>query len=213
MRRKKYIVAMALTVMALTGIARGQGSNDRTYSPSISPGSAAPGVTVPYVLTVTNWSQSLCQTCTPLHFIQQIQVTIPAGFTLVTPAGPASPVTSIPSHSKVQSISTGSPQVITFVTISTSDATLVVGKSVSFTINAKFTGTTSAGCQSTQSFTWKTYANQSATGGTGNAFTLAKTASDPKVTIASSDCLAGTNLALSLMTSNGNQTIKATQTT
>src|SRR4051812_2747212 len=204
-----------LTLLAcatLTQHARAAGANDRVYIATITPGNAAPGVAVPYVFTLTNYSQDLCQTCTPLHFIQQVQITVPVGFTLTTPPGSLGPITSVPSNWMVQSISTTSPQVITLVTKSTSDTSLVVGKSISVTINAKFTGTTTGGCASAQAFTWKTYANQSITGGTGNTFTLKPGTSDPKVTIASTDCITGTNLALTLITSNGNQTIKATQT-
>jgi hypothetical protein len=108
----------------------------------------------------------------------------------------------------VQSIS-GSPQVITIVTNSTTDTSLVVGKSVNITINAKYTGTI-AGCTSTVATTWLMDVNQAIGGGVGNTYSLAPGASYPKVTVASTDCLTQTKLALSLVTSNGNQSIRTT---
>ncbi|HEY2015817.1 MAG TPA: YDG domain-containing protein [Bryobacteraceae bacterium] len=193
----------------MAGVASAAGANDRVYFPTISPASAVPGQTQAYILRVTNYSQGLCQTCTPLHFIQQIKITVPTGFTLVTPPGAAGPVSTEPNW-HVQSIS-GSPQVITVVTNSTTDSTLVVGKSVNITINAKYTGTT-AGCTSSVSPSWLMDVNQAIGGGVGNTYTLAPGASYPKVTVATQDCLTQTKLALTLVTSNGNQSIRTTDT-
>lgn len=203
------MLTVALACLGTVNQAYAAGANDRTYFPTISPASAAPGVATAYVLRVTNYSQNLCQTCTPQHFIQQIKITVPVGFTLITPAGGASPV-SIEPNWHVQSIS-GSPQVITIVTNSATDSSLVVGKTTNITINAKYTGAIN-GCQGSMSSTWIMDANQSVTGGVGNAYSLASTASYPKVTIASQDCLTATKLGLSLTTSNGNQTIRTTDT-
>ena len=200
---------LALACLGIANQAHAAGANDRTYFPTISPASAVPGVATPYVLRVTNYSQNLCQTCSPLHFIQQIKITVPAGFTLVTPPGGAGPVSTEPNW-HVQSIS-GSPQVITIVTNTSTDSSLVVGKTTNVTINAKYTGAIN-GCQGSVSPTWLMDVNQSVTGGVGNAYSLASTATYPKVTIASQDCLTATKLGLSLTTSNGNQTIRTTDT-
>jgi hypothetical protein len=201
------LVVSALACVSMAGIANAAGANDRAYFPTIDPGSSAPGQTVSYVLRVTNYSQDLCQTCTPLHFIQQIKVTVPAGFTLVTPVGASSPV-SVEPNWHVASIS-GAPQVIT---LTTSDTTFVVGKSVNITINAKYTGTISGGCAGSVDTQWLMDVNQSVGGGTGNSFSLAKGASYPKVTIAQTSCLTPTNLSMTLVTSNNNQTIRTTDT-
>src|SRR6266705_2514917 len=123
------VVALALASLAMSSNAFAAGANDRVYFPTISPASAVPGITQPYILRVTNYSQGLCQTCTPLHFIQHIEITVPAGFTLVTPPGAAGPVSTEPNW-HVASIAAGpqGTQVITVITNSTTDATLVVGK-------------------------------------------------------------------------------------
>jgi hypothetical protein len=202
------LFAIAVACMALTGTASAQGSNARTYYATITTtGSAAPNEEKAYTLTVSNWSQNLCPTCTPLHFIQQIKVTLPPDFTLVTPQGESGPVTSIPSNWQY-SVSSGSPQVITFVTKSSTDASLVVGQSVPFVIWAKYTRTLPGGCNSTLSAQWKMYVNQSVSGGAGNTFSLPKGTSYPTVTIASSDCVIPTALDLTLTPS----TIKTTAT-
>jgi hypothetical protein len=208
------VVILALACMAMAGVASAAGANDRTYDASLSTTLATPGVTLPYILTVTNHSQNLCQMCTPLHFIQQIQITVPVGFSLVTPSGSSSPVTSIPSNWKVQTITNLSPtydpkkpQVITFVTISSTDASLIVGQSVSFTIYAKYTGP-DPGCTTTTAPFWTMYVNQSVTGGVGNVYTLAQ-GNPPQVTVSS--CLKGTTLGLTLTTSTGGQSVSTSQ--
>src|SRR5690348_2235112 len=97
---KRIAISLTLSAVAYTcllGIANAAGANDRSYFPTISPASAAPGQTQAYVLSVTNYSQNLCQTCTPLHFIQQVKITVPAGFTLVTPQGASGPVSTEPN--------------------------------------------------------------------------------------------------------------------
>src|ERR1051326_4365804 len=213
-----FMATLAVVCMGLTGVAHAAGANDRVYFPTISPASVAPNVTQAYILRVENYSQGLCQTCTPLHFIQYVQIAVPAGFTLVTPTGAAGPVSTEPNW-HVVSIANGSlpgskvvTQIITVATISSTDATLVVGKSTNITINAKYTGTIN-GCVSTVAPEWQMFVNQSNSGGgSGNVYSLAQNASYPKVTVGSSDCLTQTNLALALITSNGNQSIRTTDT-
>src|SRR5690349_2331451 len=129
-------IAVTLTILALMCLggatnASAANANDRVYFPTISPASVAPGVAQAYILRVTNYSQSLCQTCTPLHFIQYIQIAVPAGFTLVTPTGAAGPVSTEPNW-HVLSIASGklpgsnvTAQIITVATISSNDASLV----------------------------------------------------------------------------------------
>lgn len=101
--------------------------------------------------------------------------------------------------------------IITVETNSSTDGTLIVGKSINITINAKYTGTVAA-CPGSVVTQWTMYANQSVSGGTGNAFSLNKTATYPTVTVAQTACQTDTNLTLALVTNHGNQTIITTET-
>jgi hypothetical protein len=207
------LVCLGMTIVAVN--ANAQGANQRYFAATLNPAAVSPTVAIPYVLTVTNYSQNLCKTCTPLHFMQQIQVLVPTSFTLTTPTGSLNgPVSSLPGNWKLQSISAGSlggvsGQLITLVTTSSTDASLVVGDSVQFTINATFTGTPPANCGSV---TWPMSANQSVSGGAGNGFIVAPNQNYPSIQIVSSSCATLTSLGLALVTSDGGQAVKATET-
>src|SRR5450759_469987 len=54
-----FVACLALVCLGMTSVAvdaYAQGANARYYAATLSPGAAPPGVTVPYVLTVTNLS-------------------------------------------------------------------------------------------------------------------------------------------------------------
>src|ERR1035437_7106750 len=181
------VVILALACMAMSGVASGAstGANDRTYYPTIDPGSAVPNTPQNYVLTVENYSQNLCTTCTPLHFIQMIRIYVPDGFILVDIPGsiPSSP--NSPPTGWTAQVSNTVPPVVTLTTGLTN---LIVASSVGITIRAQYNGNL-ASCKDTKKTTWKMDVNQSATGGVGNAYALAPNRSFPVVTIGNSVCV------------------------
>src|SRR5262245_11983479 len=161
---------LALACLGMVADAKGAGgANDRFFVAFNSPNEINTPGPVQYHLNVKNDIGS-----GPNHFIRQIVVTVPAAFTLVNIPGttPPSAITPPPGW-KVQSItgSAGQPHVITFVTISSTDATLTAGKSVSFIINAQ-AAAVSGGCGSAQTYTWTITANQDINGGNGNTYNL-----------------------------------------
>jgi len=173
--------------MGMAGIATGATVNDRFYVATISPATVAPNSTTTFNVSVTNDLKS-----GPSHFMRQIIVTVPAGFTLTNPPGAISPVAP-PSGWKVQSIA---GQVITVVTISSTDVATTAGKSVNIQVTAKAPASTPGNCTATQPYPWLLSANQDINGGNGNSYKLRPGTTTPTVTVASADCVTSTGLVL-----------------
>ena len=205
MKQTIVAVTMLLGCIGLAGLAKSETVNDRYYVAGASPSVVAPGSTSTYNVSVTNDLKS-----GPSHFVRQVIVTVPTGFTLITSPGASSPVTP-PSGWNLQSIS---GQTITVVTMS---STMTAGKSVTIRITAQAPAI-SGGCAATQSYPWQLNVNQDINGGVGNTYGLRSGTDAPIVVVASPDCVAPTNLVLnsispaSLITTNTGTAVTITAT-
>jgi Bacterial Ig-like domain (group 3) len=208
MKQTIVAVTMLLGCIGLAGLAKGDTVNDRYYVAGASPSVVAPGSTSTYNVSVTNDLKS-----GPSHFVRQVIVTVPTGFTLITSPGASSPVTPPPGWN-LQSIS---GQTITVVTMSPTDTSMTAGKSVTIRITAQAPAM-SGGCSATQSYSWQLSVNQDINGGVGNTYGLRLGTVTPMIVVASPDCLAPTNLVLnsvspaSLITTNTGTTVTITAT-
>jgi uncharacterized protein (TIGR03437 family) len=198
-------VTILLSCLGLAGVAKSETANDRYYVAGISPSVVAPGSTTTYQVSVTNDLKS-----GPSHFVRQVSVTVPAGFTLITSPGADSPVTP-PSGWRLQSIS---GQVITVVA-STNSTLMTPGKSVAIEITAQAPAVSG---DATQSYAWLFYVNQEISGGVGNTYNLRAGTVTPTVIVATPDLVAPTRLVLnsidpaSLVTGNTGTTVTLTAT-
>src|ERR1700688_4259523 len=162
MKQTIVAVTMLLGCIGLAGLAKGDTVNDRYSVAGASPSDVAPGSTSTYNVSVTNDLKS-----GPSHFVRQVIVTVPTGFTLITSPGASSPVTPPPGWN-LQSIS---GQTITVVTMSSTDTSITAGKSVTIRITAQAPAM-SGGCSATQSYSWQLSVNQDINGGVGNTYGL-----------------------------------------
>ncbi len=192
-------------------------SNDRyivaqfTNGTSQEPG----GANATLDLTVFNDIHNLSY---PNHFIQWIQVTVPAGLTGSGPGGAFTSADFIPASgwsvsSIAGNVSTG--YVITFISAST-DYTFNAGQSRTFLLKVHTPIATA--CPGT-TYTFHVLGNQSTNGGNGNTYKYRPTA--PLPTVAVTNCVTPTYVVLnsvlpgSIFTTGNSQTVtlKATLTT
>src|SRR5213596_2105179 len=124
---KRISIARALVLMCIAMSSVVWAANDRYYTAFISPSNVAPGgLPTNFNLVLTNNILS-----GPSHFLRQIIVTVPTGFTIagtVTVQAPAS--APLPWKATV------SGNTITVVAGVSSDASVTAGQSVTITVPA-----------------------------------------------------------------------------
>jgi hypothetical protein len=166
--------------MAITGIVLG--ANDRYYTATIGPSDVPPGgAPTNFNLTLTNNILS-----GPSHFLRQIIVTVPTGFTITGPV-----TVQAPAGAPLPWKATVSGQTVTVVSGSSSDSSVIAGQSVIITVPAIPPSVPCPG----KSYTWAISANQAIGGGTGNAYNPTPGSPAPVVKVG---CDTQTNLALSI---------------
>jgi len=179
---KRISIARALVLMCIAMSSVVWAANDRYYTAFISPSNVAPGgLPTNFNLIVTNNILS-----GPSHFLRQIIVTVPTGFTISGTVTVQAPATApLPWKATV------SGNKITVVSGSTSDASVTAGQSVTITVPALAPAT---GCPG-GSYVWGINASQVVGGGTGNQYLPTPGASTPTVNVT---CDTLTNLTLSI---------------
>src|SRR5947199_406274 len=188
---KRISIARALVLMCIAMSSVVWAANDRYYTAFISPSNVAPGgLPTNFNLIVTNNILS-----GPSHFLRQIIVTVPTGFTISGTVTVQAPATApLPWKATV------SGNKITVVSGSTSDASVTAGQSVTITVPALAPAT---GCPG-GSYVWGINASQVVSGGTGNQYLPTPGASTPTVNV-TCDTLTNLNLSISpdaIMTAN-----------
>ena len=174
------VLAAVLATMAITGVMLG--ANDRYYTATIGPSDVPPGgAPTNFNLTLTNNIIS-----GPSHFLRQIIVTVPAGFTITGPV-----TVQAPAAAPLPWKATVSGQTITVVAGSTNDSSVTAGQSVIITVPATAPSVPCPG----KSYTWGLSANQAIGGGTGNSYNPTPGSPAPVVKVG---CDTQTNLALSI---------------
>jgi hypothetical protein len=122
----------------------------------------------------------------PSHFLRQIIVTVPAGFTISGPVTVQAPLAA-PAPWKA----TVSGNIVTVVSGSSSDSSVTAGQSVTITVPAVAPSLNCPG----NTYTWGISANQAIGGSTGNSYLPTPGSPAPKVTVG---CDNQTNLTLSV---------------
>src|SRR5262245_19387491 len=154
-RNATYFLIMILACIGMAGIVLA--ANDRYYTAAISPNDVPPGgLPTNFNLIVTNNIIS-----GPSHFLRQIIVTVPAGFTITGPV-----TVQAPAAAALPWKPTVNGNTITVTSGSSSDASVTAGQSVTITVPAVAPSVPCPG----GSFPWVISANQVAGGGTGNAY-------------------------------------------
>jgi hypothetical protein len=180
-------LSMGFALLGMASIA--SAGNDRLYTSTISPNDVAPGTTTNFNLTLTNNILS-----GPSHFLRQVIVTVPAGFTITGPvtvqAPPAAPLPWKVTYVK----NSNTTYTITVVSGSPSDASVTAGQAITITVPAMAPALVS--CSSPTSYGWGISASQVVGGGTGNAYLLTPGTTNPSVKV-SCDTLTSLNLAIS----------------
>jgi len=157
-------------------------ANDRLYTAVISPSNVPPGgLPTNFNLIVTNNIIS-----GPSHFLRQIIVTVPAGFTISGPVTVQAPLAA-PAPWKA----TVNGNIITVVSGSSSDASVTAGQSVTVTVPAVAPSLNCPG----NTYTWGISANQVVGGGNGNSYLPTPGSQPPRVTVG---CDSQTSLTLSV---------------
>ena len=183
--KRNFISALSIVLAFIAMTATGWAANDRLYTATILPNNVPSGngtdATL-FNLVVTNNILS-----GPSHFLRQIVVTVPAGFTIQGTVTVQAPILApLPWKATVNG------NTITVVSGSSSDASVTAGQSVIITVPAI---PPSIGC-SGGSYVWGINASQVVGGGgIGNAYLPTPNSPAPTVSVT---CDTQTNLTLSV---------------
>jgi hypothetical protein len=177
-RKRISILMIVLACLAMSGSVTA--ATNRYYTAVISPNNVPPGgLPTNFNLVVTNNILS-----GPSHFLRQIIVTVPAGFTIAGPVTVQAPLAApLPWKATV------SGNKITVISGSSSDASVTAGQSVTITVPAIAPSLNCPG----GSYTWGLSANQAIGGGNGNSYLPTPGSQTPTVTVG---CDTQTNLTL-----------------
>src|SRR5213594_1955960 len=177
-----YILALVIACVGMAVIA--WAANDLYYTAVIAPNDVPPGVPgkpTNFNLIVTNNIIS-----GPSHFLRQIIVTVPNGFTITGPV-----TVQAPAGAPLPWKATVSGQTITVVSGATNDASVTAGQSVTITVPAIAPQIPCPG----DSYTWGISASQVIGGGNGNAYLPRRGSPAPTVKVS---CDNQTNLTLAI---------------